>query len=216
MDLHDDLTDLLISGDKSPEGLYSHATWNVFTKGRGVTLESLIVSVHEAHHHLLNNTTAYGLALIVAGHLARKSDSYREILKRLVANSRTAHECYATYVGLLVASREHLAGEAIAHVYPGYEQYVKEARRLLGGVDAFRIQHGILNGAIRVCFQIRELRESLAESTPFNLDESPNQRLRLLQSLCTREYWNDCLKRFRDHQPVESGTKLFLDRKSVV
>lgn len=192
----DDLTALLLEGAGVPEGQYQHALWELRTNGRAVSDEALLVSVHEMLHHLLNNTTAYGLALVVVAHLARHDDEFAAKRNALVSQCRTAHEVFATYVSLLLVAREYLLTKTIKEIYPGYERYVQEAKLLVPGVSEFRHQHAILNGSLRICFQSPELVARLEEGRPFDISESPNDRLKTLQSVIDEAYWPHRLSAF--------------------
>jgi hypothetical protein len=206
----DDLTALLLEGASVPEGQYRHALWELRTNGQAVSNAASIVSVHEMLHHLLNNTTAYGLALIVVAHLARRSEDFTTKRNTLVRQCRTAHEVFATYVSLLLVAREYLQSKTIKEIYPGYEHYVHEAQLLLPGVGQYRHQHAIMNGSIRVCFQSPELAARLDEGRPFDISDSPNDRLKALQSIVDEAYWPQRLSVFRDVNQDTPGVDQYL------
>lgn len=206
--MHDknDIYNLLIESERLPEGRYNHSTWELLTHGTPDYNESSVASVHEAMHHVLNNTTLFGLLLIVTAYLAREREEYKSQLGELVNNSRNAHEIFATYSSLLLVSPDIATPAWIKDRYHhSYVGYVDEAKQILDGVALPHLQFSVLYTVIRLCFQSDKLQDSINKGTPFDIpfDQYPDSRLQYIQQSITPEYWqaieNDYLSQNSDN-----------------
>lgn len=208
-----DLYDLLIEGNERPEGKYNHATWEISTKGEVDTDAALITSVHEAMHDQLNNSTAYGLVLIVIAHLVRENAIDAKVLHRLVNNCRSSHEIFATYTSLLIVSKEKILIDLIQESYPSYETYVKQAQYLMPGIEKNHLQYPIINSLIRVCFQNPRLPDYLQNDTLLSItpEDCPDQRLILLSKYITKDRMESWIKTFIQTHDNPSEAKRFID-----
>lgn len=194
--MHDnnDLYNLLIKGENKrlPEGRYNHSTWELLTHGTFASEEALVASVHEAMHHVLNNTTLFGLLLIVTAYLAREQEEYKSQLGELVNNSRNAHEIFATYSSLLLVSPDIATPTWIKERYHhSYVGYVNEAKQILDGIDLPHLQFIVLEVVISLCFQSDKLQDSINKGRPFDIqfNEYPDNRLQYIQRVISPGYW---------------------------
>lgn len=194
MNDHDsnDLYSLLINSKQFPEGRYNHQTWELDAHGQFDSQEAQVASMHEAMHHVLNNSTLFGLLLVVTAYLAREKDEFKAHLSELVNNSRNAHEAFATYSSLLLASPD-IANEdwMLKRYHQIYGRYVAEAKQIINGIDAPHLQYVSLNSVMRLCFQSGELAAVIKQKKPFDipLEEYPDNRMQYLQESLTPSYW---------------------------
>lgn len=209
----DNLYKLLTSSESRPEGAYNHATWDIQTRGEVDSDAALITSVHEAMHDHLNNSTAYGLLLIVTAHLAREEVIDNSKLVQLVNACRNAHEIFATYSSLLIVSQETILFDVIQQDYPAYSKYVHLAQFLLQGVDKNHLQYPIINSLIRVCFQNPALVQHLQQETLFTLkpEDSPDHRLTLLSKYLNPERLQTWLTRFVETHASPEDARHFVE-----
>jgi len=86
--MQNDVYELLMNATDSPKGLYNHAGWKLYTQGEVNTDAVLLTSVHESMHKVLNDSTAYGLLLVITAHLVREGVVEPRKILRLVNASR--------------------------------------------------------------------------------------------------------------------------------
>ncbi|HIO96841.1 MAG TPA: hypothetical protein EYG71_02835 [Leucothrix sp.] len=208
-----DLYDLLIEGNERPEGKYNHATWEISTKGEVDTDAALVTSVHEAMHDQLNNSTAYGLILIVIAHLVREKAVDNRHLHNLVNNCRNSHEIFATYTSLLIVSKKKILTDLIKDSYPCYLTFVKQAQFLMPGIEKNHLQYPIINSLIRICFQNPKLPDYLEQDNLLNIApaDCPDERLILLSKYINKERVDLWIKRFIETHDNPSEAKRFID-----
>lgn len=174
-----DVYELLINGDDTPTGSYNHANWKIHTQGEVDTDAVLLTSVHESMHKVLNDSTAYGLLLIVVSHLVRENVADKRHILRLVKASRNAHEIFATYTSLLLTSPQSINHTLIERCYPDYSKYVQQAEFLLEGLDGRHLHYPILSAIIETCFQNPALYNNIEKRDIFKISrkDEPDQRL---------------------------------------
>lgn len=135
-----DLERLLLGGAPgSSAGGYDHDRWSVFLPTGRSSEENRYTSLHESLHEDLSASTAYGAILHAVAYLARGADEewmetrYRNLLRDLVCRCRTTHECFATYLGLLLIGEA--TGERLLLAYPDYQRFVRIGRQLSSGLS---------------------------------------------------------------------------------
>lgn len=192
----DDLIELLVTAEQKPMGAYNHASWQILTNGNVQSPEALIVSVHEFMHHLLNNTSSYGLLMVVTAKLERLGQCPNGTLLKQVIRCRDAHETFATCASLLVLSPDYSKHEFIKH-YPDYTKYTKTGFQLLAGLNGFRYQYPALLALFRFCFQSQNLKESLHAGSPWDtLEDTPDERLVYLTQNINKSFWQQLKEAF--------------------
>jgi hypothetical protein len=105
----DVLTALLHGELDSGEGSYnSFDRWSTSLRGDAGSEGARLVTVHEALHVVLNDTTAFGVLLAACAALAQAEGGQHEVaLRRLVGHCRGVHEAFATFQRMwLVAAGE--------------------------------------------------------------------------------------------------------------
>lgn len=187
-----DIYNLLIESKYLPEGRYNHSTWELLTHGASDYQEVSVASIHESMHHVLNNTTLFGLLLIITAFLAREQEQYKSQLGELVNNSRNAHEIFATYSSLLLVSPDIATENWMQKRYHhSYVEYVIEAKQIVAGIVSPHHQLVTLNAVMRLCFQSEKLADAINNGTPFDIpfEDYPDNRLKYIQQSITPEYW---------------------------
>lgn len=209
----DDLFELLMKQQAQPEGSYNHQVWELVSKGNPLSEQALIVSVHESTHHLLNNTTAYGLWLIVLAQLVRDDVVEEDVLSMAVHGCRQAHEVYASYIGLLHVEPKYLDGDCFEHMYPGYGQYIEVGKLLLKGVKIGHLQYPLLNAAIRFCMQsgllTRQL--TLGKWLEYDYADAPSKRLKKLYKAIDSGFWPRVLQEFKTNHCANQTMQVYLE-----
>lgn len=198
--IEDDLYDLLIAGEHVAQGRYNHTTWSIQSNGSLASTDAQVASIHESMHYVLNNTTLFGLMLIVAAHLAREKSSHQAQLKALVNNCRLTHETFATFSGLLLVSPEIASAEWLVDKYDhAYIGYVETAEAIIAGVNEPHLQLVILNAVCRLCMQSKGLIEGIQNKTPFDVKPTdfPDRRFRYLLERLDHQYWKDVIEGYR-------------------
>jgi hypothetical protein len=96
------VTALLHSEADSGAGAYnSFDRWSTTLRGDASSGGARLVTVHEALHAALNDTTAFGVLLAVCAVLGQVAgDEYEAALRRLVGQCRGVHEAFATFQSL--------------------------------------------------------------------------------------------------------------------
>jgi len=213
--MHDknDIYNLLIESNRLPEGRYNHSTWELLSHGTCETQEALVASVHESMHYALNNTTLFGLLLVVTAYLAREREEYKSQLGELVSNSRNAHEIFATYSSLLLVSPDNATPSWVKDRYHhSYVEYVNEAKQILNGVVWPHLQFVAINAVMRLCFQSNQLAASIDNGTPFDIpfEEYPDSRLKYIKRSITPEYWLSIENDYLKQNPNDLVTQIFM------
>ena len=204
-----DVYELLINATDTPTGSYNHANWKLHTEGEVNTEAVLLTSVHESMHKTLNNSTAYGLLLIVVSHLVREKVIDKRHILRLVKASRNAHEIFATYTSLLLTSPQNTDNSLIKRCYPDYSTYVKQAEFLLEGFDKRHLHYPVLSAIIETCFQNPALYINIEKHNIFKTSrqDEPDQRLIQLSKYLngsTLNHWvDDFVNQYEDKEAAK-------------
>lgn len=210
-----DLYELLISGNEVPGGSYDHIRWKISAKGETSSDAMLLTSVHESMHHLLNNSTAYGLLLIITAHLARSNIVDQKDLIRLVDSCRNAHEVYATYNSILLTSSDASNRATIEDKYPDYMRYVRQAEFLLKGLENDHLHYSALSAIIEACFQDPSLFTALRRGDVFSAlpKETPDERLVKLSTHLAGDALEIFAREFIRSHHDEEAARRFVDSK---
>ncbi|MEM1300087.1 MAG: hypothetical protein AAGH68_12505 [Pseudomonadota bacterium] len=90
-----------------------------------------MVSLHELYHSYLNDTTGYGLCLIMAGALTNHDPGrYGNVLAVLMAGALKTHESFATAASIFGAAGGWF-DETLLDGYPDYARYLNTWRSFL-------------------------------------------------------------------------------------
>ncbi|GAA0934463.1 hypothetical protein [Virgisporangium aurantiacum] len=155
---------LLAGGSEVNEGAYNNVdAWSTTLRGDDADSPGgRLVTTHEALHVVLNDTTAYGMALAGYAVLARHADSgYVAALRQLVDGCRITHEAFATFGSLW------LVGDGDLGLLRGYSDYwgwYRDASDLVPHLpDHDRRKELMIEAAIRVCMQSNGLARLLED-----------------------------------------------------
>jgi len=191
-----------MAGEAVTEGIYNHSTWQIFSKGSLESQESQVASIHESMHHVLNNTSLFGLILVITAYLARNEPEYKSKLLTFVANSRLTHEIYATYSSLLIVSPEIASLDWVKERYhSSYTKYITYAKDITLGVGAPHLQYACLYAVCRLCFQSEGLVKEIRNGTPLNIDfnDFPDYRLRYLIECLDEKFWITTINSYQEN-----------------
>jgi len=194
MDSGDLVTALLHSESDSGEGSYnSFDQWSTSLRGDAGSAGARLVTVHEALHAALNDTTAFGVLMAACAVLAQVAGGQHEpALKRLVGQCRGVHEAFATFQSLWLV----VAGDmSYLSSYPRYLRWYQDASDLVPLPDHMRRKEMMLEAAARVCMQSPVLIRLTGE-TPVFADawapcarERPDERFALLHRVADAKFW---------------------------
>jgi len=146
------VTALLHSEADSGAGAYnSFDRWSTSLRGDAGSDGARLVTVHEALHAALNDTTAFGVLMAACAVLGQAAgDEYEAALRRLVGQCRGVHEAFATFQSLWLAvagDMSYLSG------YPRYQRWYQDASDLVPIPDHTRRKEMMLEAAARACMQ---------------------------------------------------------------
>jgi S1-C subfamily serine protease len=153
---------------------------------------SRLVTMHEALHVVLNETTAFGAMLLACQVLDRtEGAAYRAHLLRLVSYCRRVHEAYATFLslGLVAGDQSYLPGDS------RYQRWYRDASDLVPGPDHSRRKELMVEAAARVCMQAPVLARLTKNVTPEAAAwfppaaERPDLRFALLHRVADQAFW---------------------------
>jgi hypothetical protein len=216
MDSSDLVTALLHSEVDSGAGAYnSFDRWSTTLRGDASSDGARLVTVHEALHAALNDTTAFGVLLAVCAVLGQVAgDEYEAALRRLVGQCRGVHEAFATFQSLwLVAGGDmsYLSG------YPRYQRWYQDASDLVPIPDHTRRKEMMLEAAARACMQAPVL-TGISGDAPLAADiwtrpasERPDERFALLHRVADGKFWDrawdECIEAVSG-TPLEEALKV--------
>jgi hypothetical protein len=201
----DHLLGPLLRGESAGgSGAYnSYDLWSTsLRRGDAGSTGARLVTVHEALHASLNDTTAFGILLAACAVLARTEDGgYQGALERLVGYCRTVHESFATFTSLwLVADGDG----AFLQGYPRYQRWYKDASDLVRIPDHLRRKEMMLEAAARACMQppVLDRMARLGPDSPevwgIPLTERPDHRFGLLHQAADQAFWTRSWQRCAD------------------
>jgi hypothetical protein len=194
VDTGDLVTALLHSESDWGEGSYnSFDKWSTSLHGGAGSAGARLVTVHEALHAVLNDTTAFGALLAACAVLAKVvGGPYKLALKTLVEQCRGVHEAFATFQSLwlvVAGDTSYLSG------YPRYLRWYKDASELVPVPDHMRRKEMMLEAAARVCMQAPVLTRLtgetavIADALPPPAGERPDERFALLHRVADAKFW---------------------------
>ena len=118
---------LLIGEDEASSGIYSPLAYRLRPRGDDLA-EHHVMHLHEIHHKALNDDTAWGALIHVA---ARHPGWTPDFLALLVANCRTVHESFASFMSVSLARTRHHDVDRVFDRYPVYRPLAARFERLL-------------------------------------------------------------------------------------
>ena len=188
------VTALLHSDSDSGQGSYnSFDRWSTSLRGNAGSAGARLVTVHEALHAALNDTTAFGVLMAACAVLGQSAGDQHELaLKALVGQCRGVHEAFATYQSLwfvVAGDMSYLSG------YPQYLRWYKDASDLIPLPDHARRKEMMLEAAARVCMQAPVLARLTdqasvpADAWAVPAGERPDERFALLHRVADASFW---------------------------
>lgn len=201
---------LLLDGDPTQsEGLYRFDHWAVRLGCDPRSDQARVASLHEMYHGLLNDSTAYGTLLHVAGLLVREQPSvprYASLLTCLLDGARDTHETYATYSSVFLVGHGR-CDPTLIDAYPGYPSYLANALEIAGTMPNPLLGFQLVQSATRAAMQPDCL--TLFALTPPEqwLDVAtgpdvgrPDQRLSVLRSASFLQHTAEAFSHWADAQ----------------
>ena len=194
MNSGDLVTSLLHSESDSGQGSYnSFDRWSTSLRGNAGSAGARLVTVHEALHAALNDTTAFGVLMAACAVLGQSAGGQHELtLKALVGQCRGVHEAFATYQSLWLV----VAGDmSCLSGYPQYLRWYKDASDLIPLPDHTRRKEMMLEAAARVCMQAPVLTRLTghasvpADAWAVPAGERPDERFALLHRVADARFW---------------------------
>jgi hypothetical protein len=138
----------------------------------GEAVADQLVHHHEAQHVLLNATTAWGAALMVAAEIP----SWRTLFDWLLDRCRITHESFATYQSCGVISVGVGSPTQVLAAHPEYAALVERLERYVAGIAGEHRRALVVSALARVCMQTPVLARMI-EAWP---DAIPMRSLRRL------------------------------------
>lgn len=180
------LARLSFEGSSTSAGSYTPQRVDLHLTGHDV-VQDVVVRLHEIHHQVLNDATAWGTALHV---LARTGPANQQVFADLLDAARLAHESYATFASISTVLARHPDAETVLDAYPKYEALYRATVRMLSGVGGEHRQYLAATAAARVAMQtpvLDAIAVTIATDTrPFELStvraiDTPNARWRWIE-----------------------------------
>lgn len=205
MNYTDDFIALLLEDGRSENtGSFNHANWQVSLSGDTTSSVSRLVTLHESLHSDLNDSTAFGTILHVYAYIVRNLDEqhYVNILNRLVYGCRTTHECFATYLSVLIltnTTESELSSLEIIKDYPDYLPYYQTAEFLCEGFKGGYLKYHAVSVSLRICMQgdaIKKLLDIGIEKfkiSNFRHMDFPDTILNAVKAIVVDDYWEKVL-----------------------
>lgn len=128
-------------------GEYTPLVYRIRPRGDDLA-EHHVMHLHEIHHKVLNDDTAWGSLIHVA---ARHTDWGHEFLHDLVDSCRTVHETFASYMSLSLARARHEHVEEVLDRYPIYVPLARRMEALLLPVAGIHRKELAATGIVRWC-----------------------------------------------------------------
>ncbi len=147
---------LLLYGDPTQsEGLYQLDHWAVRLGCDPRSDRARMATIHEMYHGLLNDSTAYGTLLHVAGLLVREQPSVPDhvaLLQCVMDDARTVHETYATYSSVFILSRGR-CDPTLIDAYPDYQVYLADALEIARAMPNPLLGYQLVQSTVRAAMQ---------------------------------------------------------------
>jgi hypothetical protein len=177
-------------------------SWRVFVEQIRDRDEHMVVQVHEAMHHELQSSTAWGSIVAMSGALAKRGTrrlALMELFDRGVELSTTVHEMYATVMSVSVGRKRWRADPLADN--PRYLAYLDRAEALLpvdSGIDE-QIRMAAIAAVLRCCMQPRSM-AALAADLDFMTVRAgslgavgPDDRLSMFEAAGRSSEWRQLL-----------------------
>lgn len=145
----DHLSALLFEASETSSGRYTPHAFDLTLLGSEQSRDH-VVYLHEVHHSMLNDATAWGTALHIFARLPQPdSESFRGLL----AECRTTHESFATYSSVEIASTRHGPLRPVLDAYPAYVPLYDSVARSVAEVYGANRQQLVVSAMARLCMQ---------------------------------------------------------------
>lgn len=123
---------LFLSGESdASSGWYSPLGYRVWPRGDDLA-EHHVMHLHEIHHKVLTDDTAFGSLV----HVASRHAGWESLLPGLFDACRTVHESFASFMSLSLAASRHANVDAVMSRYPAYMPLARRLERFLDEVPA--------------------------------------------------------------------------------
>lgn len=123
---------LFLSGEsETSSGWYSPLGYRVWPRGDDLA-EHHVMHLHEIHHKVLTDDTAFGSLV----HVASRHEGWESLLTGLFDACRTVHESFASFMSLSLAASRHANVETVLSRYPAYMPLARRLARFLEEVPA--------------------------------------------------------------------------------
>lgn len=129
------------SGRYTPEGF-------TLQLGSGSAVERNVAHLHEIHHKLLNDDTAWGIALHV---LFEHPDWNVTLFPEFVRPARLVHEFFATFMSVHIAVSEAPDAASVLDRYPDYRSLYDKAEDFIAEVAGHNRRAFVITALVRVC-----------------------------------------------------------------
>lgn len=175
-------------GPPTPSGFYSPINQGrqISMPGGLQTMVGRLVSYHEAMHQFLNQSSAFGCAMILVGSLVEAGEApFQPLLTSLVEAARETHETLATVASLCIASGGSLNPELL-NPFPNYRRFLTTYQAAFGENTRPFLANIALMSCTRAAMQTEICEQLFGEDPPqwpgFELADrdKPDTRLALL------------------------------------
>jgi len=215
----DDLKALLFEND-SASGEYSFTSWKVQNSDETITSEMRrLVTLHESFHSSLNDSTAFGTILQCESYLYRNlphQKVYSRRLNHLIDSCRKTHECYATYLSILIVSNTkdcYLPNpERLLQNNYTYLDYYQTMNKLCSPFKGGYLRYHACVSIARVCMQSHAIYTYINNDTnsftvaDITLKDLPDERLRYIHKNISVPFWektwDEIQVKFKDHPGI--------------
>ncbi len=155
----DHLAALSVAGtDRASVGFYTPDRLDLTLTGADQATD-LVVYVHETHHQVLNDSTAWGAALHVLSALGPR---YRACFTPLLDACRLTHEAYATFASVSIVAVHHADAEVVLEQYPDYARLHRSLTALTAAAAGPHRGYMLATALARVSMQTPVLAAMLA------------------------------------------------------
>src|SRR6202012_1034301 len=153
-----------------PSGANDHRNWKSLPGNDHQNPLARMVSLHEAEHTIINETTAYGMCLSFYSQLAENAlsekEKFAEVFRLLEPNVKFTHECGATYSGVLnlMLRDESITPEFVLGHYPQYIPYYDFCEQMVGTMPGIFLKRLVILMAVGVAMQSRNFGEAIIKN----------------------------------------------------
>jgi hypothetical protein len=144
----DHLARLCLEGASPSAGWYTPNRSHVRLAGQQETID-VVAYLHEVHHAVLNDSTAWGTLLHVYARLPWASVRFRDLL----ATTRVVHESYATFTSVGIASAQFGESTWVLSAYPDYLPLHESITRITSAIAGPNRRLAVVSAMARACMQ---------------------------------------------------------------